>query len=293
MNKYIILLVFIITIGCTTSKNEETENTKTEKPKVEFRITERYSSESVKQLDSAELRIKRNEIFAQYGYKFKSEELSIYYSSKPWYEPKYDNVDSLLTELDKKNIRILLNEEVERNRLSKFNCSNFPNSLTNFSFNSSIARAVDSLGNPDKTIIHEDLTCPIGQLHFWNSNIKNQQLIILGDDYTNDINYLANSRYYAIQILNYDELSKYHFNQIKLGESERSLKLKVNCLITKNPEYSLGRASGQSMVEELYINDQSNQYIISNGNIYIRFILDSKAKLVAIVYSTINDRLAC
>jgi hypothetical protein len=157
MNKYIILLSTFLLIGCSTSKNKEGESAKSEEAEIVFRVSEKYTAESAKQLDSSELRVKRNEIFARYGYKFKSEELSTYFSSKEWYEPKYDNVDSLLTELDKQNVKILLNEEVVRNATNNFNCNNLLNSISNFSFNSSISTAIDSLGNPDKTFIHEDL----------------------------------------------------------------------------------------------------------------------------------------
>lgn len=59
------------------------------------------------------LRIKRNEIFARYGYKFKSAELKQHFLETDWYTPQYDNVDSLLTQTDLTNIQFLLKREKE------------------------------------------------------------------------------------------------------------------------------------------------------------------------------------
>ena len=42
----------------------------------------------------------RNEIFAEYGYRFKSEDWSNYFSQKSWYSPRYDDVNDQLTEID-------------------------------------------------------------------------------------------------------------------------------------------------------------------------------------------------
>ncbi len=50
------------------------------------------------------LRILRNTIYAKLGYSFKSAGMKAYFSQKSWYQPRYDNVDHLLTELDKEII---------------------------------------------------------------------------------------------------------------------------------------------------------------------------------------------
>lgn len=55
-----------------------------------------------------ELDIMRNEIFADYGYRFKTQKWMDYFERKPWYEAKYDNVDDQLTEIDKANIKTIL-----------------------------------------------------------------------------------------------------------------------------------------------------------------------------------------
>lgn len=47
------------------------------------------------------LRILRNAVFAKHNYRFKSEDLLQIFSKQSAYEPKLDNVDHLLTEVDK------------------------------------------------------------------------------------------------------------------------------------------------------------------------------------------------
>ncbi len=59
-------------------------------------------------LNAYDLDIMRNEIFADYGYKFKSEEWNEFFSQFKWYKPTLDNVDSLLTDIDKHNIEVIL-----------------------------------------------------------------------------------------------------------------------------------------------------------------------------------------
>lgn len=58
-------------------------------------------------LNNEELRILRNTIFARYGYKFRSEDLQNHFSSFEWYSAKSNNVDQLLTDVDKWNIDII------------------------------------------------------------------------------------------------------------------------------------------------------------------------------------------
>lgn len=58
-----------------------------------------------------ELRFMRNEIFARYGYIFKSQDLTKYFNSKQWYNPTKANIDDQLTAVDKSNIQRILKFE--------------------------------------------------------------------------------------------------------------------------------------------------------------------------------------
>ncbi len=58
-------------------------------------------------LETRELRLMRNEIFARYGYIFKSDDLKEYFGLKKWYNPEKINIDEYLTEIEKTNIKLI------------------------------------------------------------------------------------------------------------------------------------------------------------------------------------------
>lgn len=55
-----------------------------------------------------DLDIMRNEIFAEYGYRFKTQKWKNYFSSQPWYKPTRDDVTHLLSEMDRANVKLIL-----------------------------------------------------------------------------------------------------------------------------------------------------------------------------------------
>jgi tetratricopeptide (TPR) repeat protein len=59
----------------------------------------------------AQLRLMRCEVLARYGYRFKSNDLRRYFSNQAWYNSRYDEVDHMLSELEKKNVQLILNTE--------------------------------------------------------------------------------------------------------------------------------------------------------------------------------------
>ncbi len=60
-----------------------------------------------------DLELMRNEIFADYGYKFKNEKWKKYFSAKYWYKAEYDNIDRFLSPIDKHNIEFIKKKEQE------------------------------------------------------------------------------------------------------------------------------------------------------------------------------------
>ena len=52
-----------------------------------------------------------NEIYAEYGLKFKSAKWQDYFSKFSWYKPQHDNVDKMLNKIDKKNIETIAREK--------------------------------------------------------------------------------------------------------------------------------------------------------------------------------------
>ncbi len=68
------------------------------------------TKESLLELSKEELRLMRNEIFADYGYVFTSSELQAYFLKKNWYEPR-PNQAIILTDWEKKNIDLIKHME--------------------------------------------------------------------------------------------------------------------------------------------------------------------------------------
>ena len=60
---------------------------------------------------SEDIRVMRNEIFAEHGYIFSDSKLSSYFKRMDWYVPKSKNVSGSLSDIEKKNIEILLEYE--------------------------------------------------------------------------------------------------------------------------------------------------------------------------------------
>jgi hypothetical protein len=54
-----------------------------------------------------DLKVMRNEIFARYGYRFKSEDMREYFNQQEWYKPEYNDVTSRLTEIEIANIKMI------------------------------------------------------------------------------------------------------------------------------------------------------------------------------------------
>jgi hypothetical protein len=87
------------------------ENNKTGKypGKYPFASMKELTNDDVKGLSDADKKIMKNEILARYGYIFTDKEMKSYFSEQKWYKPKSENVDKMLTELEKRNIEFLNN----------------------------------------------------------------------------------------------------------------------------------------------------------------------------------------
>ena len=49
----------------------------------------------------------RNEIFARHGYIFKTPEMKSYFSQQSWYHGQYNDVNSMLSAIEKQNIELI------------------------------------------------------------------------------------------------------------------------------------------------------------------------------------------
>lgn len=99
--QFYLTFVVLILLSCNNSKPESNDNTNS----AEQKIVITYDFEELVDLSLEDLRVKRNEVYARKGRKFNSKDLQEYFNQFEWYEPKYDNVQELLTKHDRENIR--------------------------------------------------------------------------------------------------------------------------------------------------------------------------------------------
>lgn len=104
-------------------KEKELENKKTNNSNSNYnsgnnsRYPGKYPETSLRRLDRTQIeniapsryekKIMRNEIFARHGFIFKTDDMRNYFNSQSWYVPKYDNVNSFLTEIEKYNAELI------------------------------------------------------------------------------------------------------------------------------------------------------------------------------------------
>ena len=69
------------------------------------------NQQEVSRYSQYDLKIMRNEIFARHGYIFQTDEMRSYFLDQPWYDPKYLNVDQMLTDTERKNISLIKSYE--------------------------------------------------------------------------------------------------------------------------------------------------------------------------------------
>ena len=69
------------------------------------------TKEVVENLKRGDLTIIRNTIYARHGYSFKSRPLRVFFDAQPWYIPVHTNIKNDFTDIEKKNIELLLKYE--------------------------------------------------------------------------------------------------------------------------------------------------------------------------------------
>ena len=295
----IYLPVFLaILLACSTPSKEEQKTT--EEPKIEveipeFRVKKKYSENRLLTLDSAELRIMRNQIFAQYGYIFQSPELKDHFNQKDWYNPTRNSVDTLLTELDKENIALVRKYEdlLKTKKLALMaDCEQITKMFSEYEFISNIELAIDSLGSPFETHASYEGTCPHGQMHIWNNRTGGYRVGILGDEYSKEPNYKAKSRVYVIQNLKLSMNTNISFNGIYLGEPYSSLEQKINCLTTDST-FTSERYEGSSVIDNYFTGTQQFQIILNGNGLVIHFSINTDNELDFILVGTFEPRYAC
>lgn len=75
--------------------------------KYPFASTKELTNEDLKGLSDFDKKIMKNEILARHGFIFSDKELKEYFSKQDWYKPKSKNVESMLSEIEKRNLEFI------------------------------------------------------------------------------------------------------------------------------------------------------------------------------------------
>ena len=70
-------------------------------------VNTRLSREQLSEYSKDELRLLRNEIYARHGYIFKAQDLKNHFSQQAWYKPERTDVNSMLSAIEKENIKLI------------------------------------------------------------------------------------------------------------------------------------------------------------------------------------------
>lgn len=77
----------------------------------------RLKDKDLEGLNAQQLRLMRNEIMARHGYCFKNEELKAHFNAKPWYSGLFKDVDVSLTDIERKNLKLIkAHEKIENTK---------------------------------------------------------------------------------------------------------------------------------------------------------------------------------
>lgn len=74
-------------------------------------LDEQLTVAQIDEMSRRDLRLLRNSIYARRGREFKSPVLQMYFAEKTWYEPNPDFTEAMLTEVDKRNIKLVQSME--------------------------------------------------------------------------------------------------------------------------------------------------------------------------------------
>ena len=81
--------------------------------------TDSLWDDDLNMMPPSELCLMRNEIFARYGFIFKSEDLKKHFEAEKWYRPLFNNVDRFITPREKHNILLIQKHEKVNKEISK------------------------------------------------------------------------------------------------------------------------------------------------------------------------------
>ncbi len=184
----------------------------------------------------------------------------------------------------------------EKAAIHNFNIKS-QNAIGKYRFPLTVNSFVTDIGLPDSTFVDNGDTCPIGQLHDWCLSSENFAVSVLGDNYAEKIDYSASSRLFAVKKCDSTKDTSFQgLWGIKLGDSDKTVKAKLDIIIKENKirNLSLSKSSEGSPIHS-FLDGQTiaYQYILKNGELYFYFMIDKKGKLAIIVQADFDILIAC
>jgi len=90
------------------SQSNSNYNSSGNYPGIFPQASEKYLSNSdLYDLSQWDLKIMRNEIFARHGFIFQTDEMRNYFSNMNWYNPRFYDVNNMLSKIEKENISLI------------------------------------------------------------------------------------------------------------------------------------------------------------------------------------------
>jgi len=206
---------------------------------------------SLSQLDNRSLRLLRNMIYARHGYKFNSPDLTSYFNRFDWYNPRYDNVDNLLTNVDRYHIQFIQAYENRNENIQNI----FLNNPIGF-WHDSPAVAADY---GERFIFHLN-----NRLEFYFSSMQNMPIVTrLNGSYTISGNVLIYSVTEINIIINNADIKMYPGGWYSWGSSEK------NKLTLENP--IVYRFPVSNIITKIFGSDRSLETITIGGREFFKF----------------------
>lgn len=87
--------------------NGSAETATASAPVSQLLSTRKLTYSDISSLSKSQLRILRNEIYARHGYIFKSADLKAYFGRYEWYKPRYSDVTSMMSAIEKYNAQFI------------------------------------------------------------------------------------------------------------------------------------------------------------------------------------------
>lgn len=188
--------------------------------------------------------------------------------------------------------------QFEETTRKEINYNVFPflptSSFKKYQFPLKVNAFTSSFGKPNDTYVDDNEGCPIGQLHNWILKDQNIEWLVLGDSYEPEIDYSADSRLYAVRKIDSEAPTPFEdVWGIKLGDSDATVKEKLEKLIKDYPALNLTQDTNGSPVHCHVIGRMKHQYVLSGDGIYLFFMIGTNDQLETIMYTTIDVRAAC